>query len=49
VAQEHGLAPAVLATRRDIEKLVRGAEPGSVLRGWRGELLGAKLGALLPS
>lgn len=49
VAQEHSLAPALLATRRDIEKLVRGAEPGSVLRGWRGELLGAKLGALLPS
>jgi len=49
VAQEHELAPAVLATRRDVEKLVRGAEPASVLRGWRAELLGAKLGALLPS
>lgn len=49
VAQEHDLAPAVLATRRDIEKLVRGAEPSSVLRGWRGELLGPKLGALLIS
>jgi ribonuclease D len=48
VAQENDLAPAVLATRRDIEKLVRGAEPASVLRGWRGELLGEKLGALLP-
>jgi ribonuclease D len=49
VAQEHELAPAVLATRRDVEKLVRGANPASVLRGWRAELLGAKLGALLPS
>jgi ribonuclease D len=48
VAQEHELAPAVLATRRDVEKLVRGAEPASVLRGWRAELLGTKLGALLP-
>ena len=49
VAQQHELAPAVLATRRDVEKLVRGAEPASVLRGWRAELLGAKLAALLPS
>jgi len=49
VAQEHELAPAVLATRRDIEKLVRGAEPASVLRGWRAELLGGKLGGLLTS
>ena len=49
VAQEHELAPAVLATRRDVEKLVRGAEPTSVLRGWRAELLGTKLDALLPS
>jgi hypothetical protein len=39
----------VLATRRDIEKLVRGAEPASVLRGWRAELLGGKLGGLLTS
>jgi ribonuclease D len=49
VALEHELAPALLATRRDIEKLVRGSEPASVLRGWRAELLGAKLRALLPS
>lgn len=49
VAQENELAPAVLATRRDVEKLVRGAEPTSVLRGWRAELLGAKLATLLPS
>jgi ribonuclease D len=47
VAQENELAPAVLATRRDVEKLVRGADPASVLRGWRAELLGAKLSALL--
>jgi ribonuclease D len=49
VAQEHELAPAVLATRRDVDKLVRGAAPASVLRGWRAELLGAKLDVLLPS
>ena len=49
VAQEHELAPAVLATRRDIEKLVRGADLATVLHGWRAELLGAKLGALRPT
>ena len=49
VAREHELAPGVLATRRDMERLVRGADPASVLRGWRAELLGAKLDALLPS
>ena len=49
VALENELAPAVLATRRDMEKLVRGADPASVLRGWRADLLGAKLSALLPS
>lgn len=49
VAQENELAPAVLATRRDVEKLVRGVEPASVLRGWRAELLSAKLATLLPS
>jgi len=48
VAREHELAPAVLATRRDVEKLARGAEPASVFHGWRAELLGAKLAALLP-
>jgi ribonuclease D len=49
VAREHELAPALLATRREIDKLVRGADPASVLHGWRAELLAAKLGALLPS
>jgi ribonuclease D len=49
VAREHELAPAVLATRRDVDKLVRGADPASVLRGWRAELLAARLDALLPS
>ncbi len=48
VAHEHGLSPALLATRRDLEKLVRGADPGQVLRGWRAGLLGARLAALLP-
>lgn len=49
VAQEHELAPALLATRRDVDKLVRGVAPAKVLRGWRAEMLGAKLDALLAS
>ena len=49
VAQENELSPALLATRRDVEKLVRGADPAQVLRGWRAELLGARLAALLLS
>ncbi len=48
VALEHELAPTLLATRRDMEKLVRGADPAQVLRGWRAELLGTRLAALLP-
>lgn len=49
VAQEHGFAPSVLATRRDIEKLVRGAKPASVLQGWRADFLSEKISVLLPS
>lgn len=46
LAAGHGLAPAVLATRRDMEKLVRGADPQRVFPGWRGELLGPLLAEL---
>lgn len=51
LAGTHGLAPAVLATRRDIEKLVRGVDPRNVFPGWRGELMApllAELTALSP-
>lgn len=49
VATENELSPALLATRRDVEKLVRGADPAQVLRGWRAELLGARFATLLSS
>lgn len=49
VAREQQLAPGVLATRRDMERLVRGADPASVLRGWRAQVLGSKLDVLLSS
>lgn len=47
VAAEQELAPALLATRRDIERLARGEPVSTLLTGWRGELLGERLGALL--
>lgn len=39
LATQQALAPAVLATRRDIERLVRGAEASELWQGWRAELL----------
>lgn len=39
LAQQHQLAPAVLATRRDMERVVRGADPAELWTDWRGELL----------
>jgi ribonuclease D len=48
-AQEHSLASAALATRRDVEKLVRGATPAEVWHGWRLEFLGPWVQTLLPA
>jgi ribonuclease D len=47
VAQELQLVPEVLATRRDLEQLAEGRRDGSVLRGWRREMLGERLLAAL--
>ena len=47
LAQQLALAPAVMATRRDVERLVRGAEPAQLFHGWRAELVGPALVALL--
>ena len=38
-----GLAPEILATRRELEQLARGQRDGSLLRGWRREAIGAEL------
>jgi ribonuclease D len=46
-ASELGLAPEVLATRRDLEQLAGGARDGAVLRGWRRAVLGEQLLAAL--
>jgi len=47
IARELGLAPEILATRREMERLVSGARDGAVLNGWRREVIGERLlGAL---
>jgi len=49
LAQQHRLAPAVLATRRDIEKLVRGIDPAQLFTDWRAELLIPLVADALPT
>jgi ribonuclease D len=47
VAAELGLAPEVLATRRELEQLAEGRRDGAVLRGWRRGVVGERLLAAL--
>jgi ribonuclease D len=47
VARELQLAPEVLATRRDLERLAAGSRDGPLLRGWRRAVLGERLLAAL--
>jgi len=44
---EHALNPAVLATRKQLERLVSGDTGVDVLHGWRRKLVGERLQALL--
>ena len=37
------VAPEILATRRELERLAAGERDGTVLRGWRREVIGAEL------
>ena len=46
-AAENSLNPAVLASRNQLEQLVNGASDSEVLHGWRGQLVGSRLQALL--
>lgn len=39
LGQELSVAPALLATRRDMERLVRGADPADIFHGWRAPLV----------
>lgn len=47
VATELGIGPEVLATRRDLERLVEGSHAIAALRGWRRAVIGEKLLAAL--
>ena len=47
LAGELGLAPELLATRRDLTEIVRGAAVEGIFQGWRGELLRDPLGAVV--
>ncbi|MBA3563931.1 MAG: ribonuclease D [Gammaproteobacteria bacterium] len=42
-AEQHLLSPELLATRSDLERLVRGDNDPAVLQGWRLELIGERL------
>ena len=44
---ENALNPAVLASRKQLEQLANGAPDSEVLHGWRGQLVGKRLQALL--
>ena len=47
IGRELGMVPEILATRREMERLVAGARDGAVLKGWRREVVGERLlGAL---
>jgi ribonuclease D len=47
VARSLEISPEVLATRRELEKLAAGRRDVSLLRGWRAEVVGQKLLAVL--
>lgn len=42
-AEQLGIAPSLLGTRRDIERLVRGKRDLALLRGWRQQVIGDEL------
>jgi len=44
---ENALNPAVLASRKQLEQLANGTPDNEVLHGWRGQLVGKRLQALL--
>lgn len=47
LARDHTLDPALLATRADVEALLRGDEDGRLNSGWRAELVGGPITALV--
>jgi ribonuclease D len=47
IGEQLGLSPELLATRRDVEQLVYGGEPGVFLRGWRKDVIGDQVMSLV--
>ncbi len=47
LGQQHGVSPATLTTRKEVERLVRGERDLPLLQGWRAKLAGHTLLALL--
>lgn len=47
LAREHQIAPSLLATRADIEALIRGDADARLSRGWRAEMVGEPLHCLV--
>jgi ribonuclease D len=47
VADQHQLSPQAIATRKELEKLVRGEGDCILLEGWRHSLAGATLQAVM--
>jgi ribonuclease D len=48
-AREYQLSPTLLASRKDLQALVRGESAGELLTGWRRTILGAELLAMCDS
>jgi ribonuclease D len=46
-ARAHQLSPIALGTRRDLQRLVLGSKDVALLHGWRYEIIGRPLRALL--
>jgi ribonuclease D len=47
ISEQHGLNPAVLASRKQLESLILGDREAAVLQGWRKKLVGERLQAFL--
>lgn len=43
LAEELGIAPGVLAARKDVERMVRGDRESGPMRGWRRDVVGCRL------
>lgn len=47
IADEHQLSPMAIASRKELEKMVRGQEDSALNEGWRQSLVGERLASIL--